>query len=411
MPDQWRHMLELSIELEKLDDAGNYREGREPTRQRGRPQKQHRPSPPSPFIESRNHLARILDVIPGPPQEYQPKPSKLPVRQDTVPGLRQGYRPNNSRLPARQALLPAPHHYNPNTSRLPARQDEYIGRGYARQVTQVEVLPPPRGWRPPPIPERKTNEWRNYVLASCFGAVIGISGYTYLSQSGLRKGEAAKAPLPGIAVANATQRPRVAPDDAFRERVSNQLSRADVPSAGAGYSNQPYRGDVPGAGVGYGALAQSPAPSSGDALFERASNQLPPRDAPRAQAPYTAPQLSDDALLAQAFYKLGHGDVLGARAAYETAAQHGSSLGDFGLAETYDPNVLARRRSLGLKPDAGLARMWYERAAKLGSTEASQRLKKLTKLPRAVSLPKAVSSPNPVSSSQAISSGSEVLRR
>jgi TPR repeat protein len=101
---------------------------------------------------------------------------------------------------------------------------------------------------------------------------------------------------------------------------------------------------------------------------------------------------------------------VGARAAYETAAQHGSALGAFGLAETYDPNVLARRRILGLKPDPALARTWYEKAAKLGNAEASQRLKKLTKPPKAASLPKLASAPKPLSSSQAVSSGSEVLR-
>jgi hypothetical protein len=284
---------------------------------------------------------------------------------------------------------------------LPARQDEYIARGYARRVTQIDVVPMARDWRPRPIRAPKTNEWRNYVAASCFGAVMGVGGYVFLSQSGPGKGEAAKAPSPAKAVASAVQQPSVAPDAAFRERVSNQLYRADVPSAGVGYGNQLYRGDVPGAGAGYGAMAQSP----GEALLEQVSSQLPAREAPRAQVPYTGPQQSDDALLAQAFYKLGHGDVPGARAAYETVAQHGGSLGALGLAETYDPNVLARRRSLGLNPDPGLARVWYERAAKLGSLEASQRLKKLTKPPKAVSLPK------PTPPSQAISSGSEVLRR
>jgi hypothetical protein len=244
------------------------------------------------------------------------------------------------------------------------------------------------------------------MLASCFGAVMGIGGYTFISQGGLQKGEAAKAPAPQAAVANAVQPPRVAPDDAFRERVSNQLYNGDAARPGVGYGNQPYRSDVPATGPGYGAAAQP----AGDAFLERASNPPPPREAPRAQAPYTVTQQSDDALLGQAFFKLGHGDVLGARAAYETVAQRGGALGAFGLAETYDPNVLARRRILGLKPDPALARMWYERAAKLGNAEAALRLKKLTKLPKAVSLPKPVSSPKPASSSQTVSSGSEVLR-
>jgi hypothetical protein len=406
MPDLWRHMLELSIELEKLDEAGNYRDGRDPVRQRGKPQRLYQAGPQTrPVIERQNHLARILDVIPEPPQEYQPYRSNLPARREVISRSHTEYPPNISRLPARQdEYFSRPHtEYPPNISRLPAHQNEYFHRGYTRHVTQIDVVP--MDWRQRPSRAPKTNEWRSYMIASCLGAVIGIGGYTYLSHSGSKKGEAARAPALA-AVASAVQRPRVAPDDAFRERVSNQLVRADVPSPEAGDGNPQYRGDVPGAGAGYGAMAQSP----GGALFERASNLPPPGDAPRAQAAYTIPQQPDDALLAQASYKLSHGDVFGARAAFETVAQRGGALGAFGLAETYDPNVLARRRVLGLKPDAGLARLWYERAANLGNAEASLRLQKLTKPSHAMPLPKLAASPKPVSSSQSIASGSEVLR-
>src|SRR5262249_466164 len=140
--------------------------------------------------------------------------------------------------------------------------------------------------RPSPVPVRNTNEWRNYMLASCFGAVMGIGGYTYLTQGGLPKEQAAKPPAPPTAVATAAgQQPRVPPEDAFRERVSNQLFRADAPSAGAGYATPMYRSEIPGMGLGFAATAQSP----GDALLQRASAQLPPRDAPVAQAPIPVP--------------------------------------------------------------------------------------------------------------------------
>jgi hypothetical protein len=393
MPELWRHMVELSVELEKLDDAGNYRREPDAARRRGTPQRQLQAGPQTrPVIEHQNHLSRILDVIPGPPQDYPPGRPNLPARQDA-------------------ASRPPPN-YHPNLSRLPAYHNERAGQGYARRVTQIDVVPVGQEWRPRTIraiqapPERKSNEWRNYMLASCFGAVMGISGYTFLSQAGLPQGPAGRAPAPPAAVAIAAQQPRVAPDDAFRERVSNQLFRTDAPGAGLSYGNPLYRGDTPGSGPGYGAVAQSPS----DARLEPVSSPLPPTNAPLVQAPITIPQLSDDALLGQASYKLGHGDVAGARAAFETVAQHGSSLGAFGLAETYDPNVLARRRNLGLKPDVMLARMWYEKAARLGNAEASQRLKKLTKPPKAASLPKPAPAPRLVAPAQAVSSGSEIVR-
>jgi TPR repeat protein len=48
------------------------------------------------------------------------------------------------------------------------------------------------------------------------------------------------------------------------------------------------------------------------------------------------------------------------------------------LAGTYDPNAV---RTLGMptvRPDLRKARAWYEKAAQLGSTEASRRLAALT---------------------------------
>ena len=47
------------------------------------------------------------------------------------------------------------------------------------------------------------------------------------------------------------------------------------------------------------------------------------------------------------------------------------------LAGMFDPNVL---KALGLQdgaPDVALARLWYERAAQLGSTDAPRRLQQL----------------------------------
>ena len=96
-----------------------------------------------------------------------------------------------------------------------------------------------------------------------------------------------------------------------------------------------------------------------------------------AQVPFAPPQVPDDALLRQAASQLNSGDIGGARTIYESMAQRANWRGAFALAETYDPSFIARRRISGLKPDPGLARAWYERAAKLGSLEASERLKNL----------------------------------
>jgi hypothetical protein len=82
---------------------------------------------------------------------------------------------------------------------------------------------------------------------------------------------------------------------------------------------------------------------------------------------------TENAFAERAYQQLTVGDINGARTIYETLAQRGSQRGAFGLASTYDPSVLPP----GWQADVRLAREWYEKAARLGSQKASQRLKAL----------------------------------
>ncbi len=71
------------------------------------------------------------------------------------------------------------------------------------------------------------------------------------------------------------------------------------------------------------------------------------------------------------------GDLAAARLLFQRAAEAGDARAAFAVAETYDPAALRRWGEQGLAPDLAMARAWYERARKLGSTEASQRLQML----------------------------------
>ena len=71
------------------------------------------------------------------------------------------------------------------------------------------------------------------------------------------------------------------------------------------------------------------------------------------------------------------GDVSSARLLLRRVAEAGDARAAFMLAGMFDPNVL---KALGLQdgaPDVALARLWYERAAQLGSTDAPRRLQQL----------------------------------
>jgi len=78
---------------------------------------------------------------------------------------------------------------------------------------------------------------------------------------------------------------------------------------------------------------------------------------------------------AEDFLKIG--DIAAARLALRRAAMAGNAQAALTLGMTFDPAVLAEQGVLGLAPDEGQARTWYQRAAELGSSEARRRLERL----------------------------------
>jgi len=71
---------------------------------------------------------------------------------------------------------------------------------------------------------------------------------------------------------------------------------------------------------------------------------------------------------------LKNGDLVSARLLLQRAAAAGSADGAFALAQTFDPVVIARIGVIGVSPDAAKAREWYQKAAQLGSSLATQQL-------------------------------------
>lgn len=71
------------------------------------------------------------------------------------------------------------------------------------------------------------------------------------------------------------------------------------------------------------------------------------------------------------------GDLASARVVLRRAAEAGNSEAALAMAGTYDPAALKRLGVKGLAPDPEKARLWYEKARQLGSSEAPQLLKQL----------------------------------
>lgn len=67
-------------------------------------------------------------------------------------------------------------------------------------------------------------------------------------------------------------------------------------------------------------------------------------------------------------------DISAARLIYESLAMKGSADAAFAMARTFDPEFYRDMPAAGLKPNIETARQWYQKAAELGSLEASERL-------------------------------------
>jgi len=74
---------------------------------------------------------------------------------------------------------------------------------------------------------------------------------------------------------------------------------------------------------------------------------------------------------------LAQGNIVVARQYFLRAAESANARGALRLAETHDPQELARLGVFGINPDPALAQKWYERALELGASEALSRLQRL----------------------------------
>ena len=71
------------------------------------------------------------------------------------------------------------------------------------------------------------------------------------------------------------------------------------------------------------------------------------------------------------------GDIAAARLLLRRAAEAGDAQAMQALGATYDSTALAKLRVIGVAPDDGRARAWYQRAAAAGAPDAGRRLEQL----------------------------------
>src|ERR1700730_9552109 len=121
-----------------------------------------------------------------------------------------------------------------------------------------------------------------------------------------------------------------------------------------------------------------------DVLQPLAERATPPAVTGPPPAPAMSPLNSDQiAALVKVGEDLLHsGDLAAARTVLKRAALAGNPRAALELGMTFDQAFLTKWGVVGFGPDLAQAREWYERAIKLGSTEASRHLERLASMPK-----------------------------
>jgi hypothetical protein len=104
---------------------------------------------------------------------------------------------------------------------------------------------------------------------------------------------------------------------------------------------------------------------------------VPPPPSWLPASPTTGGEAAARDLVERADRLLEKGDIVGARAIYQRAAELGDASAALALGATYDPNRLWSLGALGLAGNKERARQWYQRASDLGHREAKARLSAL----------------------------------
>src|SRR6476646_7010607 len=119
-------------------------------------------------------------------------------------------------------------------------------------------------------------------------------------------------------------------------------------------------------------------------------SRAPAATAPAAAVPVAAPPVAASparrleadelaALMKRAKGLIAIGDIASARLLLERAADAQEASAALLLAQTYEPVVLGAQDTRSITPDPAAARTWYQKAAQLGTSDATQRLAQMQK--------------------------------
>lgn len=234
--------------------------------------------------------------------------------------------------------------------------------------------PQPDEYISPSVPSRRRLSISSRILAVVCMAAAAAVLFALFSSDAMRdlvNVKAAMASVTNIFPAPSEAAPSTAPVPVAASskdpaRLASPANRAPGAPVIAMANVAPTREDMRNA---YQSALQGQAPAAAATLAEP---QV------QIQAPVSPPHRIDPSEVAAALKRanalIASKDIAAARLVLQRVANDGDAQAAVTLAETYDPAILERLSVYGMAPDIAMARQWYETAARLGSTEASQRL-------------------------------------
>jgi TPR repeat protein len=234
----------------------------------------------------------------------------------------------------------------------------------------------------PQLAKMPASYYISRILAGALGG-IAIAGLAALASSDSARDFMASAKASSVAalsVASVAMQPAPAPTKVpdipgkepaqpLQAAADNQLPVSESDAGGVAASGTiavaaltPTRDDIKAA---YQSAAQGSAPPAA---------ALPESAAPADPILHHLDASEIASLLKRADALIGSGDLAAARLVLRRAAEAGDARAAMMLGGTYDPTVLEKLGVRGVVPDSAVARGWYEKAKRLGATEATPQL-------------------------------------
>ena len=254
------------------------------------------------------------------------------------------------------------------------------------EPSPAKVEPAPAPPPAPAVPVAQASKSRplpiNFVVAFGCVALCLSTALFVLSQQHRGEVTVVSAESPSTLAAASAPMPVAPPVVSLPPATETPVAAAPVPPPPPAVASVPATAPTPVASAPVPVVASDPPAAAAEPAVKPPAPAEPASVAAATPAPTSAPTSSADtqqvdALLARGDDLLATGDVAAARLFYQRAAELGSAAAATAVGQTYDPGVLELLRVRGARGDVQLAAEWYRKAVAAGDRQAEIRLKRL----------------------------------